>query len=245
MHAALGSLYKASYQLHRHEWGGAPLDRWLAVGLVILAGLFAVGLVPGGLAGVILCAVLLVALLLVQTVAGRTDYVLFHPDGSPALLDPSAPTLSPADKLPLNATGPFEVEDKQQDFTEVPAYYRSFQTREHAVMALVPPSRLILMASRPKAEIGMWYMFFKNQELRRIEPGTLRFGSQQRPALRLEVEKPIAARTTAADVFGLTRGGNSSPKTRRHVLHLSFDTSAECQKVLADLTADASALDSI
>jgi hypothetical protein len=242
---ALGLVYKASYQLHRHEWGGAPLDRWLAIGLVILAGLGATGLVPGGLATVILCAASLVLLLSLQAIASRHSYVLFRAEGSPALQDPAAPRLNPAEKLPLHATGLFEVEDKQRAFTELSAFYRSFQTREHAVMALVPPSRLILMASRPKAEIGMWYMFFKNQELRRIEPGTLRFGSQQRPALRLEVEKPIAARTTAADVFGITRGGNSSPKTRRHVLYLSFDTSAECQKVLADLTADASALDSI
>lgn len=241
---ALGLVYKASYQLHRHEWGGAPLDRWLAVGLVILAGLGATGLVPGGLATVILCAVCLVLLVVLQTIASRHSYVLFRAEGSPALWDPAAPMLEAADKLPLHATGSFEVEDKQRDFTELPAFYRSFQTREHAVMALVPPSRLLMLASRPEREIGMWYMFFRNRELRRIEAGTLVFGTRERPALRLEVERPLPARTTTADVFGINRNDKGKTKTQRQTLYLSFDSPADCQKVMSDLTADATALDS-
>jgi hypothetical protein len=240
---ALGLVYKASYQLHRHEWGGAPLDRWLAIGLVILAGLGATGLVPGGLATVILCAASLVLLLSLQAIASRHSYVLFRAEGSPALQDPAAPRLNPAEKLPLHATGLFEVEDKQRAFTELSAFYRSFQTREHAVMALVPPSRLLVLASRPEREIGMWYMFFKSRELRRIEPGTLLFGTEERPALRLEVERPVPARTTTADVFGINRGDKGKSKTQRETLYLSFDSSADCEKVMSDLAADATALD--
>ncbi len=240
----LGVPYKASYQLNRHEWAGWPLDRWLVVGLVILAGLMATGILPGGLTGAILCAVALVALLGLRGIAGRTNHVLFRPAGAPAAHDPAAARMDPADKLALHATGEFEVEDRQRDFTELSAYYRSFQTREHAVMALVPPARLLLLAGRPEHEVGMWYMFFTNRQLRRIEPGTLRFGSRERPALRLEVERPIPAKTTTADVFGIKRSDRAKAKTQRQTLYLSFDTPADCQKVLSDLVADAPGLES-
>lgn len=239
---ALGLLYKASYQLNRHEWGGAPLDRWLAVGLVILAGLFAAGLLPGGLTGAVLCTAALVALLALRTVASRTDYVLFRATGAPASQDPMAAKLDPKEKLPVYATGEYEVEDKQRDFTELPAHFRSFQTREHAVMALVPPSRLLL-ASRPQSDIGMWYIFFTHRQLRRIEAGTLRFGSRERPALRLEVERPVPTKTTTADVFGIKGSDKAKVRSRRQTMYLSFDTVAECQTVLSDLVADAGALD--
>jgi hypothetical protein len=240
---ALGLLYKASYQLNRHEWGGAPLDRWLAVGLVILAGLFATKLLPGGLLGAMLCTAAVVALLALRTVASRTDYVLFRASGAPASQDLAAAKLDPQEKQPVCATGEFEVEDKQRDFTELSAFYRSFQTREHAVMALVPPSRLLLLASRPQSDIGMWYMFFTHRQLRRIEAGTLRFGSRERPALRLEVERPVPAKTTTADVFGIKGSGKAKARSRRQTVYLSFDTAAECQTVLSDLVADAGALD--
>jgi len=139
----------------------------------------------------------------------------------------------------LRATGQFEVEGKEQDFTELQAYFRTFATREHAVMAIVPPSQLLLFANWPDHEIGMWYIFFKNTDLRRIEPGKLYFGSRPRPALRLSLEQEVLPETSPLDVWGGYRSGQPKIKKVKRTIYLSFDTAEERQRVLADLMADA------
>ncbi len=129
--------------------------------LLIAAGLFAVGVLPGRLAGVIVCSVLLLAMIIVVNVAARRQFVVFNRDGSTVPQSLSARFMDPMDKLSLRATGLFEVEGRAGRFTDLQATYRSFQTREHSVMAIVPPSRALLVGRWPDEEIGMWYIFFK------------------------------------------------------------------------------------
>lgn len=238
----LGYLLQVSHHLHKHEWSAAPLDRWIAVMLVILAGLMATRWLPGGVTGVATCGVLLLALWLFQSWAGRRYYILFRQEPPPARHTPGSPILDPMDKLLIRATGLFEVEGKEQTFSELQAYFRSFETREHAVMALAPPSSFLLLGGWPDHEIGMWYMFFKNQDLRRIDPGTLRFGARERPALRLQIEQEIPQETSPLDVWGGYRSGKPRRKLRRSTIYLSFDTPEDRQRVLANLTADAKSL---
>ena len=75
-------LFKGSYQIHRHEWADVRLDRWMIFLLLILAGLFAVGVLPGRLAGVIACSVLLLAMIVIVNLAARRQFVVFNRDGS-------------------------------------------------------------------------------------------------------------------------------------------------------------------
>ena len=238
-----GRLFWISYQLNRHRWIGAPLDRWGMVGLALLVGLFAIGLLPGGVAGVAGCGVLLAALLLLRFVASRRFWVVFKAEESPVGRRPNGAVLNPNDKLLLRATGRFEVEGKSQDFTELLAYFRSFETREHAVMAIRPHAGFLGIGVWPEHEIGMWYMFFKHSEIQQILPGALAFGPARRPALRIEVRREMPQKTSPLDVWGGYRSGQrAKPKYEDATIFLSFDSSADRDRVLADLTADAAAL---
>ncbi len=239
-----GRLFWISYQVNRHHWMGAPMDRWGMIALLILAGLFAIRWLPGGSVGVLVCAVLLGMLLLLRSVASRHSYLIFAPEGEPARHRPDAAMMNPADMLKLRATGRFEVEGRTQDFTELLAYFRSFETREHAVMAICPPASFLGVGAWPGHEIGMWYMFFKHKEIRRIDPGLLEFGGYRRPGLRIQVRQEIPPSTSPLDVWGGYRsGGRTKPKYEDATLFLSFDSLEDRARVLDDLTADALALD--
>jgi hypothetical protein len=238
----LGALLKASYLLHRHLWAGLSLDRWLGLLLLMAAGLMATGLIPGGVAGVVLCAVLLAFFLILQLWARRRNYLVFRPAASSLPRNPHPIQLNPHDKLPVRATGQFEVEGKEQTFTELQAYFRSFQTREHAVMAIVPPSRLLLIGQWPAADIGMWYIFFKSEELRDIAIGDTCFGRRLRPALRLAVEQKLPPKSSPLEAWGVVRSDKPKPKLRQQVIYMSFDRVEDRDRVRANLLVDASGL---
>jgi hypothetical protein len=235
-------LFRVSYQLRHHEWAGVSLERWAMFGLLIAAGLFAVGVLPGGLAGVVSCGIFLVAVIVIASLAARRQFVVFKEEPASELPHAAGSALDPADKLLLRATGLFEVEGKEARFADLLAYFRSFQTREHAVMAIVPPSKMLLVGSWPDSEVGMWYLFFKANEIRRIRPGLLSFGWHSRPALLIDVEQVIPPPTSPLDVWGGYRSGNQKPKVRRQVFYLSFDSPSDRQTVLGDLLADATPL---
>ena len=109
-------------------------------------------------------------------------------------------------------------------------------------MAIAPPSLFLAIGRWPDHEIGMWYMFFKNSELRQVQPGHLCFGTRERLALQLQLERTVLPETSPLDVWGGYRSGKTKPKTRRHTIYLSFDTPEDRQTVMDDLLADASSL---
>lgn len=238
----LGILLKASYQLRRHLWAGLSLDRWLIVLLVMAAGLMAIGWVPGGVPGVIICAALLVLLLALRVWAGRHSYLAFRPGAGGLHPNPHPLPLTANDKLAVRATGLFEVEGKEQAFTELQAYFRSFRTREHAVMAIVPPSRLLLIGQWPQADIGMWYIFFKNTELQGIAAGDSYFGRRPRPALRLAIEQTLPPKNSPLEAWGIVRSDKPKPRLRQQVIYLSFDSAEDRGRIWANLLSDARSL---
>ena len=135
--------------------------------LLIAAGLFAVGVLPGRLTGVIVSSALLLGIIIIVNLAARRQFIVFNRDTSTVPQGITTRFMDPMDKLSLRATGLFEVEGRVRCFTDLQATYRSFQTREHSVVAIVPPSRALLVGRWPDEEIGMWYIFFKGAELRR------------------------------------------------------------------------------
>lgn len=236
----ISSLFKTFYVLRRYHVLGAPAARWFVVLLLIAALLVILGLLPGGSAGALFCLTLLLALLAGQRLAERRQYVHFRPHESAIQSLPGAAPLHPAAKLSLRATGLFEVEGKTQSFSELPAIYRSFSTREHALLAAVAPSRRLAgLAEWPPHEIGMWYIFIKSNELRQVQPGTLQFGRARRPALRLQVEQLQPGKNTLLDAWGLQWGSNQpKPTTRQQAIYLSFDSEMAREQVMKDLLAD-------
>jgi len=207
--------YRLSYRLRGHHWSGWPLDYWLSVLIVLLAGVVSLRWIPGAPWLVYLLALMFVAFWLVTLLAKRGQYVVFSPE--PDSLTPAAASaIQPTDKIELRATGRFEVEGKEQSFTEIVAYFRTFATREHAVMTIVPPSRFFLLGSRPDSQEGMWYIFFHPRQITAIGTGTLSFGLENRLALRVICQKEDGVET----VF------------------LSFDSAESRRRVLADLRQD-------
>lgn len=208
-----GLLCQWAYRLAQYRWGGAPLGRWLRLGLLGVTGLAALGLLPGRwlIAG---AAFIAFALSLAgDWWAKRRQYVIFIRQQT----EPPTPApLRPQDKVLLRATGFFEVQDKGRTFTELPAYFRTFATREHAVMAWLKPPRWLLVGSWPAEELGMWYIFFRPEAIQSVEAGLLRFGRHARPALRVTVQDEKRARA----------------------VYLSFDGEEERRLVWADLVHD-------
>lgn len=211
-------LFRLCYQLRGHRWNGWPLDYWLALLLVLLAGLASLDVIPGGPAVIYIVAGLLVLLWAAMFWARRHRHIVFVPEDDLAIPGAAAP-LQPTDKIEVRATGRFEVEGKEQTFSEILAYFRTFGTREHAVMAIVPPSRFLLLGTWPEEDVGMWYIFFQPKHIASLEPGTLLFTGEPRPALRI--------------VYNL---GDA-----QETVYLSFHDRASRQRIWADLRRDAPA----
>ena len=129
--------------------------------------------------------------------------------------------MDPADKFPLRATGQFEVEGKSHFFADLPAYWRTFATREHAIMAVVLPSRYLLLGALPDADLGMWYMFFDPQMVETIMPGDLTFGTARRPALEVSYRCPPDPAHPRRSLVQILR--RRPPAGQHRTIYLSFD----------------------
>jgi len=157
----------------------------------------------------------------------RRDFVHFTapPTGDP-LVDSPHTILDPSDKLPIHVTGCLEVGGKVQRFTFLPGFYRTFATREHALLCLCRGGRKALLGSWPEAETGVWYAFFHPHAIRKVERGTLHFGSLRSDALAIEID--------AAPTRGRIR------RKAIETLYLAADP-ATLDRIRRDLTADAPA----
>lgn len=230
---AMGVVYKLLYQLNRYTLNGWPLDRWLIVGLLGLGILAALGWLPAGrwaLAAVVL--VLGIGLVL-RTVVRRHDYVRFEVGNLP-MANPAVP-LAALEHVPVYATGRFEVNDEARRFSALPAEYTAFAVREHAILARVQPSRFLLVGRWPEEQVGMWYIFFRPQAIRSVRQGSLAFGRRVAPALRVEIEVTKKAEN------GQSLRSAGKDRVYNDVVYLAFDSANDCQRVWANLVADAPA----
>ncbi len=209
-------LLKVAYQLHRYELGGRPLDRWLGI-VLVLVGLLGALIARWGITFV--AGLLLLGLILYEAWARHVGYVEFVAQGlaDDGHVPVEKVALDPQDKIPIRATGRFEVEGRSQFFVELQAFFRTFATREHAVIAYVPRSRFLGISQWPSREVGMWYIFFLPRQVVGLAPGRLGFGREHRPALRI-----------------LYQG-----EKRVEAVYLSFDDEAARRRVWSDILWDA------
>lgn len=224
-------LFKLAYQMRLHRWGDTPLDI-LARNLAFLAA--AIILIQWLLRGrpglpawhwLALALILFVALgtILLRTWAAHAGYVVFTPQ--PQLAAPAPDTMAPEDKEAHFATGRFEVAEKRGYLADLTAYWRSFGTREHAVMAIQHASRFFL-GSLPADQIGMWYIFFRPDDIEEVTPGEVAFGASRRPGLR------VTYRSTPPEDAKKPR------KPAREIAYLAFENEASRERVWADLRGD-------
>jgi hypothetical protein len=228
MHALL---LKMAYQLRHHCLGDWALDRWVLTLALIVAAIIPLRWLvfdrPQMLQDWILLLLLIGAAVGVSCLrywAQRRLYVAFEPQVKP----PPAPRrLDPTDKVAVRPTGQFEVEGKSAIFADLLAYWRTFASREHTIMAIVHRSRFLLLGHTAAHELGMWYVFFTPETIEGITPGALAFGRSQRLGLRVAYRcKPLLA------------DARKPPGPVTRILYIGFDDEAGRQAVWADLLAD-------
>lgn len=220
----LGTPRLILYTLGRAEFAGARLWRWLWVGGLVLALIWLPGWLPGGrwVSAGLLAALLGLSLLRLRL--GRTDFVAFSAEQRPALTPAPLP---PAQKLPVYVAGRLGVEGKEQRFTWVPGFYRTFATREHALLCRSNERRVWGVASWPEGEAGLWYAFFRPEAILGVRWGEADVGGRALRTLAVTVDAPPARRRFA-------RGG---PET----LYIACPDAAQAAVLLADLLADPTA----
>ena len=208
------------YHLDRMLLAGAPVVRWIDGLLLFVGAMGAFGLVPGRFFATGLCLVLLIAFILLRRHWHSRDYVQFREAPPPAV---TPQPMAPSDNVPIHASGYFTVEEKSERFTWIQGYFRTFATREHAVICLVQPKRFLL-AEWPERDMGMWYVFFFPKEVRNIRYGTVRFGRTTQPCLAIE-----------HDIHIPKRGRFSRERTVQETVILASPTEEDIRRILADL----------
>jgi hypothetical protein len=208
------------YGLTRAQWLGLPLIRWLYLLQIALAALWFAGWLPGGWPVSLFWLATAAALWTMVRVGARRHFATFRAAPTPP---PSPHILPPAEKRPVYITGALSVEAKSRPFTALPGFYRSFATREHALIGRVQPRRIAALATWPEDEIGLWYAFLTPSQITAIAPGQQLIGRQWLPALALTYRPAPTARRRTPDLA---------------TLYLAFPNPGDHTAVLADLLAD-------
>ncbi len=211
------------YHLDRMMLAGAPIVRWID-GLILFAGvLCAFGLIPGRFFAAGLCLILLLTFIWLRRHWRSREYVQFREAPSPSV---TPQPMAPSDSVPIHASGYFTVEEKSERFTWLQGYFRTFATREHAVICLVQPKRFLL-AEWPEKDVGMWYVFFFPKAVRNIRYGNVSFGRTTQSCLAIEHEIHIPK-----------RGRFSRERTIEETVILASPTEEDTRRILADLLHD-------
>lgn len=218
------SLRTLLYNASHYQWGSTSLLRWFYFLLVGGAAVWFVGWWPGRWVVAGGALVMLLALLLLFRYWRQRDFVYFVPGAPPVI---AGELLSPTQKAPVMVTGFFSVEQKQQRFTWLPGFYRTFATREHALLCQVVQRRWGGLGQWPEDEVGLWYIFFTPANIVQIEWGELYFGAGARPAIavthRLTIPKQRRWR---------------QEEVRDEKVYIAFTTPAVGEAIWADLHHD-------
>jgi len=215
------SLQSLFYYSSRHFVGGFSLLRWLLGGCVVGALIWGVGNWPGRWwvsAGFVL---LWGGILWAYHYWRRNDFVAFTPASFPEIVPEPLPA---SEKVPLFATGYLTVENKEQRFTWLPGFFRTFATREHALMCYVASGTQLGIGKWPDSEVGLWYLFFQPSDLVAISWGELTFGRTSYPTIAVTYQRRIAA-----------RGRFRPERLMNETLYLSVTCETDGKLIAADL----------
>lgn len=207
------------------QFAGAPLLRLVTFVWIIVTALGLFGAFPGG---IWVGAMLLVGLIVFYAnffMHRRTDFVHFEPQ---TLAVPAPTPLQVEDKVAVYVTGECSVEGKRSRFSCLPGFYRTFATREHALLCQVKERRILGIASWRSAEIGLWYVFFRPETISRIQTVTLHYGRHALPTVAIE--------HLAAIKFNKM---GEPEKTEQQTIYISAFDAEEIKVILADLLVDA------
>ena len=213
----------AFYIADRARIGGIAV---LRLGYILLIGTAVTWLLarlPGGWAVALLWLAAALTLASAARFARRNHYVNFM---AKTTLPPSGAILPPTDKVPVYVTGNLGVEQKQRAFTMLPGFYRTFATREHALLCRANERRLWGIAAWPEEETGLWYAFFTAGQIVDIAAGSLTHGGQMFDTLAISYRPALPS------------GKRRRREPEIATLYLSFPEAAGLATVFADLAVD-------
>lgn len=219
------SLRAVYYVFNRFLLGGAPLGRAITVLFLALAGLWATGLLPGRWTVSAFWLAMLAVHLALAASMRRNDFVAFEASQN---MEPAAGTFVAEDKAPVHVTGLLSVEGKYRRFTFLPGYYRTFATREHAILALVRKRSLWGLAAVPEDEPGMWYAFVSPDQIRSVTAGKIRFDGEVLDAIAVAYTVTIPAKNRF-----------QRSKTTTETLHIAPCVAQDVARICSDLILDA------
>ena len=126
----------------------------------------------------------------------------------------------------MYVSGLLAVGNKVRRFGGLPGFYRTFATREHALLCQVRPRRLVGLVAWPAEEVGLWYAFFTAADIHAIHPGLIAFDRQPLYAFALDYTpaKPL--------------GGKKRRRPQRLTLYVAFTQEADFYAALADLAVE-------
>lgn len=211
------------YPLRRHRLGAFSLLHWISILCLACAALIVLDRFGIHRIWSYPFLVLAVFLPIVDYLAYRQDYVSFTPGPQVS----GARPLSAQTQLKVRATGLFEVEGKYRRHTWLEASYRTFPSREHAVIAICQPSTLLRICHSRSQDNGMWYIFCMPRALKNIQMGQIQFGRKRWPAV---------AMTHSLEVPGRIRRRRS--RIQNEVVYLSCELDSDAALVAGDLQVE-------
>lgn len=212
------------YRLGRQEILDVSILNWVYSLLALVVLVWLSGWLPGGVWTASVLTALLLGIVVTHGLLSRNDFVVFDTEPAPQLA-PQA--LTAKEKIGVHVTGNLTVHEKFQRFTWLPGFYRSFATREHALLCRCVERRFLLLARWPDEEIGLWYAFVQPQIMRQVRWGTLHFGNAPQRALAITYHVP--------------RSSNARRLRRKPVdetLYLTCANDGDAMRILADLLVD-------
>jgi len=224
------------YNLSRHHFGSAPLTRWISNLLIIGFLVTAVIWLGGWLLAQntqprlallsLLCLAGAMAWGTTLAQLRRQDFVQFSAERMPEVT-PSE--LGTEDKIPVYVTGQFGVEDKRQRYTYLPGFYRTFSTREHALLCQRRAYNFLRFCRWPAEEIGMWYIFVTPDRIQQVRWGQLHFGELPSPAIAIDYQATEPSKRLL-----------QREHTQNETLYLVYQDQEDGLRILSDLLYDLS-----
>lgn len=222
---------------------GIPILRLIVSGLMFTSSFSMLGWLLGrSLSGWIFASATIACalwILVVSKLGDICDYVRFTVDPVQPNFEnaPFDTPLEPHEKLPIHATGRFTVESKEARLTWVPGFYRTFATREHAIMCLVKDEQFENVAFWAKLgmwnpdELGMWYAFLTPDVIAQVQRGQLELGRDPQPALAIEYTIDVPATNFFQRLF-------LGDRVISERLYLACESDEVCDRICADLQHD-------
>ena len=119
---------------------------------------------------------------LARMAAARRNFVRFDEEDGTA---PTAAPLGVPEKLPIYLWGNLEVQGRVRSFAALPSFYRTFATREHALIGLVQAPSRMGVSRLPDLDAGLWYAFCRPEQMIALRSGSAAWGTKRYPALAL------------------------------------------------------------